>query len=84
MNYEYDLIIKVYVIKKNSIGDQIIELYYSDQHTDNFESVIRGTQPIMFFKNKSVTKLELWGIINQQGENTFHLQDALNGTKPDF
>ena len=52
-------------------GDFIIPL--------DFEafSLIIGTY--VFYKNKELTKLNLWGSSNWFGDNIYHINDTLNG-----
>ena len=55
-------------------------MYFADHliHTD-FLTVTRGMIPYVFYKNKELTKLNLWGSSNWFGDNIYHINDTLNG-----
>ena len=43
-----------------------------------------GKYPLVFFRNKFYTRLQLWGASASPGINTYHLNDILNGSKLEY
>jgi hypothetical protein len=84
--------IAVYSMKNSNDPSTTIFLHFKTDDVNNENTseskifkVQRGKHPIFFYTNKKVTELKLWGVEEWWTPTftTYHLEDALNGSKED-